>query len=91
MARGVHVIQHTPVTGLVGLLMLCAFLVLIAREIFATRHAWLVGVTLYCVIQGMVNPIFFTPVLAMFAVTLALTYAGLKKSAAGDSSERVAQ
>ena len=78
-------------TGLVGLLMLCAFLVLIAREIFATRHAWLVGVTLYCVIQGMVNPIFFTPVLAMFAVTLALTYAGLKKPAAGDSSERAAQ
>jgi O-antigen ligase len=78
-------------TGLIGLLMLCAFLVLIAREIFATRHAWLLGVTLYCLIQGMVNPIFFTPVLAMFAVTLALTYAGLKKSSAGDPVGRVAQ
>ena len=71
-------------TGLVGLLMLCAFLALIAKDIFRTRNALLVGVTLYCLIQGMVNPIFFSPVLAMFAVTFAVIYAGLKNSSTAE-------
>jgi O-antigen ligase len=68
-------------TGLIGLLMLSAFLVLVFKEIFTTKNALLIGVTLYCLIQGMVNPVLFYPGLGMFAVTLALMSAGLAKPA----------
>ena len=71
-------------TGLIGLGILCAFLLLIVKEVFTTRNALLVGVTLYCLIQGMVNPIFFNPGLAMFAITLALMHAELRKSSTRD-------
>jgi len=71
-------------TGLIGLGILCAFLLLIVKEVFTTRNALLVGVTLYCLIQGMVNPIFFNPGLAMFAITLAVMHAELRKSSTRD-------
>lgn len=69
-------------TGLVGLLGLAGFLLLLAKEIFTTRNALLIGLAVYCLIQGMVNPVLFSPGVAMFAITLALIYAGLRKSAA---------
>jgi hypothetical protein len=71
-------------TGLIGLLILCGFLLLVAKEIFTTRNVLLIGVTLYCLIQGMVNPVLFSPGLGMFAVTLALIYAGMRRSSADD-------
>jgi len=71
-------------TGLIGLLLLGGFLVVVTKEIFKTRNALLVGVTFYCLIQGMVNPILFNPGLAMFALMLALTYAGMRKPSIDD-------
>jgi O-antigen ligase len=71
-------------TGVIGLLILGAFLILIFKEIFTTRNALLVGMTLYCLIQGMVNPVLFYPGLAMFALTLALMSAALRRSPAAD-------
>jgi O-antigen ligase len=71
-------------TGLIGLLILVAFLVLVFKEIFTTRNGLLIGVTLYCLIQGMVNPVLFYPGLAMFALALALMSAVLRKSPAAD-------
>ena len=61
--------------------MLSAFVVLVFKEIFTTKNALLIGVTLYCLIQGMVNPVLFYPGLGMFALTLALMSAGLAKPA----------
>jgi O-antigen ligase len=74
-------------TGLIGLLILGAFLVVLCKEIFTTRNALLVGVTLYCLIQGMVNPVLFYPGLAMFALTLSLVSAGLRRSPNDNSSD----
>jgi O-antigen ligase len=65
-------------TGLIGLLMLCAFLILVFKEILTTRDALLLGVTLYCLIQGTLNPLLFHPVLAMFVITVAVLNAGVK-------------
>jgi O-antigen ligase len=73
-------------TGLIGLLILVAFLVVVCKEIFTTRSALLIGVTLYCLIQGMVNPVLFYPGLAMFALTLALMSAVLRRAAADSST-----
>lgn len=64
-------------TGLVGLLILLAFLLVVCREIFVTKNALLLGITLYCLIAGMLNPILFNPGIGMFVVTLVLIYAGL--------------
>lgn len=69
-------------TGLIGLLLLCAFVGLVAKEIFTTRSVLLMGIAIYCVIQGMVNPVLFSPGLGMFAVTLAVIYTSSKKSSA---------
>jgi len=71
-------------TGLIGLLILAGFVFFICTELFATRSPLLVGVTLYCLIQGMLNPQFFSPCLAMFVLTIALLDAGLRKSRASD-------
>lgn len=68
-------------TGVIGLLMLCAFVLYIFREIFKTRDALLLGVTLYCLIQGTLNPLLFNPGLAMFVLTIAALNAGLGKQA----------
>ncbi|HEX6188087.1 MAG TPA: O-antigen ligase family protein, partial [Pyrinomonadaceae bacterium] len=73
-------------TGLVGLALLAAFLILTFKEILTTRNAWLLGVTLYCVIQGMLNPVLFNPGLAMFALAVALLYREIKKSSASPAT-----
>ena len=65
-------------TGVIGLLMLCAFMILVFKEILTTRNAWLLGVTLYCLIQGTLNPLLFSPGLAMFVITIAVLNAGFK-------------
>ncbi|HVQ40494.1 MAG TPA: O-antigen ligase family protein [Pyrinomonadaceae bacterium] len=64
-------------TGVIGLLMLCAFVGYVFKEIFTTRNALLLGVTLYCLIQGTLNPLLFYPGLAMFVITIAVLNAGL--------------
>jgi O-antigen ligase len=64
-------------TGVVGLLMLCAFVFYTLKEILRTRDALLLGVTIYCLVQGMLNPLLFYPGLAMFVITIALLNARL--------------
>jgi O-antigen ligase len=59
-------------TGLIGLLILVAFLVLVFKEICGTRNGFLLGATLYCLIQGTLNPLFFNPGIAMFVLTIAV-------------------
>ncbi len=66
-------------TGVIGLLILCAFVLYVFKEILTTRNALLVGVTLYCLIQGTLNPLLFYPGLAMFVITIAVLNAGLDK------------
>jgi O-antigen ligase len=73
-------------TGVIGLLMLCAFVLHVFREILTTRNALLLGVTLYCLIQGMLNPLFFNPGLAMFVLTIAALNAGFNKRIGGPDS-----
>jgi len=65
-------------TGLVGLLILLAFVFYVIKKIIKTRSPLLLGVTLYCLIQGMMNPLFFNPGLAMFVLTIAVFAAGYK-------------
>ena len=59
-------------TGVIGLLILCAFLLYVFKQILTTRNAFLLGVTLYCLIQGTLNPLLFYPGLAMFVMTIAV-------------------
>jgi hypothetical protein len=65
-------------TGVIGLLMLFAFVLYAFKEILTTRNAFLLGVTLYCLIQGTLNPLLFYPGLAMFVITIAVLNAGVK-------------
>ncbi|MGI9066481.1 MAG: O-antigen ligase family protein [Pyrinomonadaceae bacterium] len=75
-------------TGVIGLLMLCAFVLYVFKEILTTRNALLLGVTLYCLIQGTLNPLLFYPGLAMFVITIAVLNAGFKNQA-GDYPSRL--
>jgi O-antigen ligase len=70
-------------TGLIGLLILFAFVGYVFKEISRTRSALLLGITLYCLIQGMLNPLFFYPGLAMFVLTIALLAPGPRQTTAG--------
>jgi O-antigen ligase len=63
-------------TGLVGLLILLAFVFYVIKKSIKTRSPLLLGVTLYCLIQGMMNPLIFNPGLAMFVLTIAVFAAG---------------
>jgi O-antigen ligase len=65
-------------TGLVGLLILLAFVFYVIKKSITTRSPLLLGVTLYCLIQGMLNPLFFNPGLTMFVLTIAVFAAGPK-------------
>jgi O-antigen ligase len=69
-------------TGVIGLVMLCAFVLFVFKEILTTRNALLLGLTLYCLIQGTLNPLFFYPGLAMFVLTIAALNAGVGKGIA---------
>ena len=66
-------------TGLIGSLLLCAFVLYLFKVILTTRNALLLGVTLYCLIQGTLNPLLFYPGVAMFVITIAALQAGSNK------------
>jgi O-antigen ligase len=72
-------------TGLIGLLILVAFVLYVFRQILTTRNGLLLAVTLYCLIQGMLNPLFFNPGLAMFVLSIAVLNAGQRKESLGNS------
>jgi O-antigen ligase len=65
-------------TGLVGLMILLAFVFYVIKKSIKTGSPLLLGVTLYCLIQGMMNPLIFNPGLAMFVLTIAVFAAGSK-------------
>jgi hypothetical protein len=50
----------------------------VIKKILMTRNALLLGVTLYCLIQGTLNPLLFNPGLAMFLLTIAVLNSGFK-------------
>jgi O-antigen ligase len=70
-------------TGLIGSLMLIGFVMYLFKEIVTTRNVLLLGVTLHCLIQGMLNPLLFYPGLAMFVVTVAALNARADNDAIG--------
>jgi O-antigen ligase len=76
-------------TGVIGLLMLCTFVLFVIKKILTTRNALLLGVTLYCLIQGTLNPLLFNPGLAMFLLTIAVLNAGDKDDQLDDYTFRL--
>ncbi|HXD31018.1 MAG TPA: O-antigen ligase family protein [Pyrinomonadaceae bacterium] len=58
-------------TGLVGLILVVAYLAYLCRSLVTTQHCLLIGALVYTLIQGMLNPLVFTPGLPMFVLTIA--------------------
>jgi O-antigen ligase len=71
-------------TGLVGLTIVGAYLAYVFSAIIRTRDCLLLGVAVYTLIQGMLNPLLFTPGLPMFVLTVALLNASLKRARASE-------
>ena len=71
-------------TGLIGLTIVGAYLVYVFSAIIRTRDCLLLGVAVYTLIQGMLNPLLFTPGLPMFVLTVALLSASSKRTWASD-------
>jgi O-antigen ligase len=67
-------------TGLIGLTIVGAYLVYVFSAIIRTRDCLLLGVAVYTLIQGMLNPLLFTPGLPMFVLTVALLSAISKRT-----------
>jgi O-antigen ligase len=70
-------------TGLIGLSILCAFVLHLCRACLETRDCLLLGVVVYCLTQGVLNPLLFSPVLPMFVMMVAVTGARLRAGAGG--------
>jgi O-antigen ligase len=71
-------------TGLIGLTIVGAYLAYVFGTIIRTRNCLLLGVAVYILIQGMLNPLLFTPGLPMFVLTVALLNASAKRGRASD-------
>lgn len=65
-------------TGLIGFILFCIYLAYVCRDVITTRNSLLLGVIVYSVIQGMLNPLLFTPGLPMFVLTIAVLNARWK-------------
>jgi O-antigen ligase len=76
-------------TGLIGLSMLCAFVAYLFKSILTTRNSLLLGTTIYCLIQGMLNPLLFYAGLPMFVIALAVLSAVWKSRA--DAVNRISE
>ena len=63
-------------TGLVGLFLLTAFVVYMLYAVIVTRDRLLLGMGIYCCIQGMLNPLLFSPGIPMFILLLCMIRAG---------------
>jgi hypothetical protein len=73
-------IEALLTTGLVGLMLLVVYLAYLCRTIIATGNGLLLGAAIYTLIQGMLNPLFFTPGLPMFVLTIAALNATWNRS-----------
>ena len=65
-------------TGLVGMILMCVYLAYVCRVLVSSRNCLLLGVLVYTLIQGMLNPLLFTPGLPMFVLTIAALNAELE-------------
>ena len=74
-------LEVTLTTGVIGLTMLIGFVLYLFKRIVNTRNVLLLGATIYCLIQGMLNPLLFIPGLPMFVITVAVLNAGSERSA----------
>ncbi len=75
-------------TGIVGLLMLLAFVAYLFRLILRTKNGLLMGVTIYTLIQGMLNPLFFYAGLPMFVIVVAALNARSEGARARSTEQR---
>ncbi len=73
-------LEVTLTTGVTGLIMLAGFMLYLFKRIVNTSSVLLLGATLYCLIQGMLNPLLFSPGLPMFVITVAVLNAGTQSS-----------
>jgi O-antigen ligase len=67
-------------TGLVGLVLLGVYLAYVCRTLVNSGNSLLLGVLVYTLLQGMLNPLLFTPGLPMFMLVLATLNATLTAS-----------
>jgi O-antigen ligase len=74
-------IETLLTTGLIGLTVLLAFLAYLARVVLRSRNAFLPGVIIYCLIQGMLNPLLFYAGLPMFVIMISVLLADTRLSA----------
>jgi O-antigen ligase len=65
-------IETTLSTGVVGLCFLLAWTGYLAVQLFKSLSPLLIGVSVYCFIQGMLNPLLFYPGLPMFVLLLCI-------------------
>ena len=65
-------IETLLTTGLIGLTMLLAFMAYLAKVVLNSKNAFLLGVTIYCVIQGMLNPLLFFAGLPMLVIMISV-------------------
>lgn len=69
-------------TGLIGLIVLGIYLASLVKTVITSGNHFLLGVLVYVLIQGMLNPLLFTPGVPMFVLTIAVLSAGVKSAAA---------
>lgn len=69
-------------TGLIGLIVLGIYLASLVKTLITSGNALLLGAFVYILIQGMLNPLLFTPGVPMFVLTIAALSAGVKNAAA---------
>jgi O-antigen ligase len=58
-------------TGLVGLVLLGVYVAYLCRTLVNSGNTFLLGVIVYTLLQGMLNPLLFTPGLPMFLLVIA--------------------
>ena len=65
-------IETLLTTGLIGFTMLIGFMAYLARVVLKTGNVLLLGTTIYCLIQGMLNPLLFYAGLPMFVIMISV-------------------
>lgn len=64
-------------TGIIGGVLALLFIVALLRAIFRTKDVYLISLTIYVALEGILDPILLTTGLPMLLLLLAVTYANL--------------
>jgi len=64
-------------TGIIGGVLALLFIVALLRAIFRTKDVYLISLTIYVALEGILDPILLTTGLPMMLLLLAVTYANL--------------